>query len=121
MTYCYSTEPSSTNYINDHYRTTELMSTYLVAFSVSEFVNQTNDNSRIRVYTHKDYLDQVTYIEEKADQMLKLMEIYTSIPYPYSKLDLLALPDLSFGAMENWGLNTYRYTNNVLCKINIKL
>lgn len=74
---------------------------------MSEFVNTTN-NQRINVYTHKDYIDQVKYIQEKSEKLLNLMEIYTNIPYPYSKLDLLALPDFSYGAMENWGLNTYR-------------
>lgn len=82
------------------------MSTYLVAFSVSEFTKGTNQ--RFNVYTHKDYIDQVTYIAEKSNMLLSLMEIYTNIPYPYKKTDLLALPDFSSGAMENWGLNTYR-------------
>jgi len=36
------------------------------------------------------------------------MEIYTEIPYSNPKMDFLALPDFSFGAMENWGLNTYK-------------
>lgn len=83
------------------------MSTYLVAFSVSEFVNATN-SQKVFVYTHKEYIDQVTYIAEKGNKLLNLMEIYTNIQYPFSKMDLLAVPDFSMGAMENWGLNTYR-------------
>lgn len=94
-------------YIVDEFPTSEPMSTYLIAFAVSEFVNTTG-NQRIFVYTHKDYIDQVTYIEERANTLLNMLEIYTSIQYPYSKLDLLAVPDFSSGAMENWGLNTYR-------------
>jgi len=94
-------------YVCDQYQTTEPISTYLVAFSVSEFVNTTKDQ-RIYVYTHADYINQVTYIEEKASKLLDLMEIYTNIPYTYSKIGLIAVPDFSFGAMENWGLNTYR-------------
>lgn len=98
------TEPK---YVCDQYQTTKPISTYLVAFSVSEFVNTTKDQ-RIYIYTHADYINQVTYIEEKANKLLNLMEIYTNIPYTYSKIGLLAIPDFSFGAMENWGLNTYR-------------
>lgn len=84
------------------------MATYLVAFSVSEFMS-TTANQKIHVYTHKEYIDQVTFIEEKANKILNMMEIYTNIPYPYPKVDLLAVPDFAAGAMENWGLNTYRY------------
>ncbi|KAL5242092.1 hypothetical protein ACI65C_009502 [Semiaphis heraclei] len=94
-------------YVCDQYQTTEPISTYLIAFSVSEFVNTTKDQ-RIFIYTHADYIDQLTYINERADKLLNLMEIYTNIPYTYSKIGLLAIPDFSFGAMENWGLNTYR-------------
>jgi len=70
-------------------------------------VNATKDQ-KVYIYTHAEYADQVTYIEEKANKLLELMELYTNIPYMYSKIGLLAIPDFSFGAMENWGLNTYR-------------
>lgn len=103
---CYSTHPSTTNYICDQYETSKPMSTYLVAFSVSEFKNGTSQ--RINVYTHYDYIDQVAYITEKSNSLLSFMESYTNIPYPYAKTDLLAIPDFSSGAMENWGMNTYR-------------
>lgn len=36
------------------------------------------------------------------------MENYTGIPYALDKLDQVAVPDFYFGAMENWGLITYR-------------
>jgi alanyl aminopeptidase len=36
------------------------------------------------------------------------LERYTGIPYPYDKLDHVALPNLPFGAVENAGLITYR-------------
>ncbi|CAH1723017.1 unnamed protein product [Aphis gossypii] len=103
------TPPAQPNYVSDKYQTTEPISTYLVAFSVSEFVNTTKDQ-KVYIYTHAEYADQVTFIEEKANKLLELMELYTNIPYTYSKIGLLAIPDFSFGAMENWGLNTYRET-----------
>lgn len=103
----YFSSPVQPYYIRDEFPATEPIPTYLVAFAVTEFVNTTG-NQRIYVYTQKDYIDQVKYIEGKANTLLNIMEIYTSIPYPISKLDLLAVPDFSFGAMENWGLNTYR-------------
>src|SRR5262249_59551110 len=40
--------------------------------------------------------------------ILKALEKYFGRPYPYAKLDLLALPEFSAGAMENAGAVTYR-------------
>lgn len=82
------------------------MSTYLVAFFVGEFY--AIKTRYVGVYTHKDYVSQAEYIASKAPKLLEAMENYTGIEYMIPKLDLLAIPDFMAGAMENWGLNTYR-------------
>ena len=40
--------------------------------------------------------------------MVLALENYFHIPYPFAKLDIIAVPDFSAGAMENAGAITYR-------------
>ncbi len=43
-----------------------------------------------------------------AAEVVRAQEAYFGTPYPYRKLDLVAVPDFGAGAMENAGLITYR-------------
>ncbi|XP_026820838.1 aminopeptidase N-like [Rhopalosiphum maidis] len=90
-----------------YFSETPPMSTYLAAIYVGEFVPDKN-NSKITVYTHKGMKEQTEYIATEAPKHLKVLEEYTAIDYMLPKMDLLAIPDFKAGAMENWGLNTYR-------------
>ena len=47
---------------------------------------------------------------EAAAQTLARLERYFGMPYPYAKLDLVAVPDFEFGAMENAGAVFFRET-----------
>ncbi|XP_053201788.1 puromycin-sensitive aminopeptidase-like [Panonychus citri] len=88
-----------------------IMSTYLLAFIVGEYdylETITKRNTRIRVYTQLGKKDQGTFALEVASKSLTLFEDYFDIPFPLNKLDHIAIPDFASGAMENWGLITYR-------------
>jgi aminopeptidase N len=56
------------------------------------------------------------YASRIGPQVLTFFEQYFQIPFPLKKQDMAAVPDLSFGAMENWGLITYRYESSVLSR-----
>uniref|UniRef100_A0AAR2LVJ3 Aminopeptidase n=1 Tax=Pygocentrus nattereri TaxID=42514 RepID=A0AAR2LVJ3_PYGNA len=93
---------------------TRKMSTYLLAFIVSEFesINAIADDVMIRVFARKDAIaaGQGEYALNITGPMLKFFEEYYNSSYPLPKSDQIALPDFNAGAMENWGLITYRET-----------
>ena len=101
-------------YVWDHYDTTVPMSTYLLAFVVSDFENElsppTGNGIQFRIWARKNALDQIDYAKSIGAKMLKYFEDYFSVKYPLPKQDMIAIPDFSAGAMENWGLITYRET-----------
>ncbi|XP_019935929.2 aminopeptidase N-like isoform X1 [Paralichthys olivaceus] len=94
---------------------TERMSTYLLAFIVSDFFSiQTslNNNLLIRIWARREAVfdRQGDYALNVTGPILKFYEHYYNASYPLSKSDQIALPDFNAGAMENWGLVTYRET-----------
>ncbi|XP_071753484.2 aminopeptidase N-like [Centroberyx gerrardi] len=94
---------------------TERMSTYLLAFIVSDFayIESTQDNNvMVRIWARRKAIDdgQGAYALNVTGPILKFYERYYNATYPLSKSDQIALPDFNAGAMENWGLVTYRET-----------
>ncbi|MFO7708385.1 MAG: M1 family aminopeptidase, partial [Desulfobacterales bacterium] len=88
---------------------TPKMSTYLVFFAVGPFETlQDHIDSRVRVLTLPGQQPYAGYGLEFGRKALQFSEAYYGIAYPLSKLDLIAVPDFAFGAMENWGAITFR-------------
>ncbi len=90
---------------------TMVMSTYLVAFIVGPFeatdpVDVDGVPLRIVHPIGKGHL--TDYSLEAGAFALKFFTEYYGIPYPGQKLDMVAVPDFAFGAMENLGCITYR-------------
>ncbi|XP_050685905.1 aminopeptidase N-like isoform X1 [Eriocheir sinensis] len=96
----------------DHFETTVPMSTYLVAFVISDFANLTDGN--FSVWSREDLINQADRSLEVGPPILEYYEDYFSIEYPLPKMDMVAVPDFAAGAMENWGLITYREEDMLL-------
>ncbi|KAG8511649.1 Endoplasmic reticulum aminopeptidase 1, partial [Galemys pyrenaicus] len=97
--------------IEDHFDVTVKMSTYLVAFIISDFKSvskMTKRGVKVSIYAVPEKINQADYALDAAVMLLEFYEDYFSIPYPLPKQDLAAIPDFQSGAMENWGLTTYR-------------
>lgn len=95
------------------FETTPIMSTYLVACVVGEYdyvEDKSADGVQVRVYTPRGKKEQGLFALEVATKVLPYYKDYFDIAYPLPKIDLIAIADFSAGAMENWGLVTYRET-----------
>ncbi|MPC09521.1 Aminopeptidase N [Portunus trituberculatus] len=100
-------------WIRDSFNTSVPMSTYLVAFLVSDFSSKevtTQNGVTFRTLAREAAINQANYSLEIGPNILTFFEDYFSIPYPLPKQDMIAIPDFAAGAMENWGLITYRET-----------
>lgn len=102
--------PTVENRVWTYFATTPLMSTYLLAFVVSDFQYLSNEDQSFRVWARPDALETVTYAVDVGQEILADLNTFTGINYntSFSKMDQIAIPDFSAGAMENWGLVTYR-------------
>ncbi|XP_078311638.1 puromycin-sensitive aminopeptidase-like [Crassostrea virginica] len=95
------------------YDRTPIMSTYLLAFVVGEYdfvETKDTDGVVVRVYTPLGKKEQGEFALEVAAKTLPFYKNYFQIAYPLPKIDLIAIADFAAGAMENWGLVTYRET-----------
>lgn len=89
------------------------MSTYLVAFVVSDFTfsELTMNDIKIQLWSREATKHQRSYALDVAGRSLKYFENYFSLRYPIAKKDFVAVPDFVNGAMENWGLVTSQESN----------
>lgn len=113
-----SNMPEVGHEMNGAWRTTRFatsppMPTYLVAFAVGPFdiVDGPRVSSRrvpFRVVTTRGKGPLARFAIERTSEHLAFLESWFGTPYPYPKLDFVAVPSFSSSAMENIGLVTYR-------------
>jgi len=105
------------------FATTEPLPAEIVAFAVGPFDVYQSDvyegataghGTPVRVITAKGHAAEGRTAAQATLDVLPRLEAYTGIPYPFGKLDHLALPEGAFGAVENPGLITYRARNLLL-------
>lgn len=90
---------------------TPVMSTYLLAFAYGDVQYKeakTKSGIVVRTYATPDQVQYTGFALETAVKCLEFYEDYFDVKYPLTKCDMIALPDFASGAMENWGLITYR-------------
>ncbi|KAL5576285.1 hypothetical protein UlMin_017984 [Ulmus minor] len=94
-----------------YFEESPIMSTYIVGVVVGlfDYVEQTAaDGVKVRVYCPVGKSDKGQFALDVAVKSLDLFSKYFSVPYSLPKLDLVAVPEFSGGAMENYGLIIYR-------------
>ena len=84
---------------------TPTMATYLFYLGIGRFdvLEDAEGRIRFRVFTPPQRSAAGEYGLGIAPRVLSAFEAYYGIPYPLPKLDLVAVAEASFGAMENWG------------------
>jgi alanyl aminopeptidase len=112
-----STEDAGDGYVRHIFETTRPMPTYLLAFAVGPYdvvdygmipPNSIRDREvHLRGITARGLGPRIEYALENTDGLLTELEEYFGTPYPYRKLDLIAVPESFGGAMENIGAITY--------------
>lgn len=86
--------------------------TYLLAYIVSDFAFRGNQNTpaafQQKVYARPNAIQGADFGLQAGIDILNAFGAYFNNPFPLPKMDQVAVPDFAAGAMENWGLVTYR-------------
>ena len=91
---------------------TPRMSSYLLAFVIGELhkkTARTKSGVEVNIWaTPAQNENTLDFALDIATRSIDFYDEYFGVKYPLPKSDHVALPDFSSGAMENWGLITYR-------------
>jgi cytosol alanyl aminopeptidase len=111
-------EPAGEGLVRRTYATTRPLPTYLIAFAVGpldkvDYGELPPNEIRARPLPLRGFAARgkghlLDYALANTQGILEVQERYFGSPFPYEKLDIVAVPDFAAGAMENVGLITYR-------------
>ncbi|KAG1944880.1 aminopeptidase N [Pimephales promelas] len=107
----YSIEIHGEEWVVTQFPTTPNMSTYLLAFTLSDFTSKSIPaGTYMHIYAHREAIaaGHADYAAEITHPILIRYEKEFGLKYPLQQLDQIALPDFSVGVMENWGLISYQ-------------
>ncbi|ROT69079.1 putative Aminopeptidase N precursor [Penaeus vannamei] len=93
----------------DRFERSVPMSTYLVAFVVSDFSyipSTSGKDTLFRMWVQPSAIRHAEYVSEVGSKILAFYESYFNVSYPLPKMDMVAVPDIAVRGMENWGLIT---------------
>lgn len=94
------------------FQTTPVMSSYLLAWVVGDLQKKsltTESGVEVNIWSTKAHNENnLDFALDIATRTIDFFDDFFGVPYPLPKSDHVALPDFSSGAMENWGLITYR-------------
>ncbi len=85
------------------FSTSPKMSTYLLALAIGDFACTSGSEAGValRVCSIPEKLDETAYPLEATKAAMRFYQQWFSTPYPFGKLDLVAIPDYEWGGMEN--------------------
>ncbi|KAH8382719.1 hypothetical protein KR009_004927, partial [Drosophila setifemur] len=98
------------DYVWSEFEESVPMSTYLVAYSVNDFIHKPSmlpNGVLFRTWARPNAIDQCDFAAEFGPKVLQYYEEFFGIKFPLPKVDQVAIPDFSAAAMENWGLVTF--------------
>lgn len=105
-------EEENGNSLTTTFEKTPRMSSYLLAFVIGELHKKsarTKSGVEVNVWsTPAQNENTLDFALDIATRSIDFYDEYFGVKYPLPKSDHVALPDFSSGAMENWGLITYR-------------
>lgn len=99
-----------TNLVITKFSDTPSVQPYLIAFMISDFKSIESADKKQRVYARPQSIDdkEAELALDAGQRILAKFEEHLGVPYDLPKMYQVAVPDFDAGAMENWGLVTYR-------------